>query len=356
MAINQYFNEQTEQAILQRMLDGMRSDIDKRQGSIAYDLTAPAAIELAEAYINLDRTLSYAFLNEDMPSELLTAAAVMYGISRKQAIKATGSVVFSGSSGQVIPAGTQIRTDDGIYFYTLTQSTIISDSISVQVEAVIGGISGNVDISEINTVVGDLAGVLLVNNAFEFTDGVDEESDESLLQRIYDRVRKPATSGNIYHYEQWAKEVSGVGDAKVYPTWDGPGTVKVVLLSDTKKSPDLSVITETENHITSVRPVGATVTVVGASEVPINIDANLTLASEADISEVKEQIETAVASYLESLAFKDSLIRYTRIAAILLDIPRIVDYTDLKVNGGMANIEVLDEQVAVLGTVTLHEL
>lgn len=356
MAVGQYFSEQTEQAVLHRMLESMRSDIDKRQGSIAYDLTAPAAIELAEAYINLDKTLSYAFINEDMPSELLTTAANMYGISRKQAIKATGSVVFSGSNGQVIPAGTQIRTDDGIYFRTLSQATILSESISVQVEAVKGGTSGNVDVSNINTVVGDLAGVLLVNNPLEFTDGVDEETDESLLQRIYDRVRKPATSGNIYHYEQWAKEVSGVGDAKVYPIWNGPGTVKVVLLSDTKKTPDHSVITEVEKHIESMRPVGSTITVVGASEVPINVNANLTLASGTDLSEVKSQIETAITNYLDGLAFKDTLIRYTRIAAILLDIPRIIDYEGLTVNGGSSNIEVLDEQVAVLGTVTLHEL
>ena len=30
----------------------------------------------------------------------------------------------------------------------------------------------------------------------------------------------PATSGNVYHYMQWAREVAGVGDSKIFPTME----------------------------------------------------------------------------------------------------------------------------------------
>ncbi|WP_427110845.1 baseplate J/gp47 family protein [Lysinibacillus xylanilyticus] len=354
MPITPQFSEETESAILTRLLDNIAPEVDKRQGSIAYDLSDPAAQEFAHAYISLDRTLSYAFLNEDMPSDLLTTAASDFGVDRKPAIEAKGEVTFTGQIGQVIPKETQVRTDDGVYFITLNDAILTQETAKVTVEAELGGISGNVNVGYINTVVGDLAGVLTVTNELAFDNGVDEESDESLLQRVYDKVRKPATSGNIYHYEQWAREVSGVGAARVYPTWNGPGTVKVVLLGDDKQAPAQTVIDAVTTHIAEERPVGANVTVVGATEVPINVSADLTLASGTTIDEVKADIEKAVNAYLESLAFNDTLVRYTRIAAILLDVPRIIDYANLKLNGGTSNIEVANEQVAILGTVNVN--
>ena len=356
MAITPQFSEQTESAILERLLDAIVPEVDKRQGSIAYDLSDPAAQEFAQAYIALDRTLSYAFLNEDMPSDLLTMAASDLGIDRKSPVAAKGEVTFTGQIGQFIPKDMQVRTDNGVYFNVLNDVILTQETTKVTVEAELGGISGNVRSDEINTVVGDLAGVLTVKNESAFDNGVDKESDESLLQRVYDKVRKPATSGNVYHYEQWARGVSGVGAVRVYPTWNGPNTVKVVLLSDDKRTPSQTVIDESITKIEEERPVGARVTVVGATEISINIDVDLTLSIDATISEVLVAIEKALNEYLEPLAFKDPTVRYNRIAAILLAIPQIVDYENLTVNGDIANIEISDEEVAVLGAVNINEV
>ena len=49
------YENQTEDVIKQRMLDVVPSDLDKREGSFIYDGISPAAIELALAYIELDR-------------------------------------------------------------------------------------------------------------------------------------------------------------------------------------------------------------------------------------------------------------------------------------------------------------
>lgn len=353
MTVTPRFTDQTEEVILQRILDDIVPDVDKRQGSIAYDLTDPVAQEFAQAYINLDLALSYAFLSEDMPSDLLTQAASDFGVDRKASVKAEGNVTLTGPANQVVPHGTQVRTNNGIYFTLKAAATLTGGKATVAVIADVGGTSGNVDIGEINTVVGDLAGVVSVTNEAAFKNGIDEETDEALLERTYDKVRKPATSGNGYHYEQWAKEVSGVGDAKVFPVWDGPGTVKVVLLSSEKKAPVEDVVNKAKTHIESERPVGASVTVVGASEVAINVTTKVTLSKGAEMANAKAQFEAALSEYLKSLAFTDNTVRYTKIASILSDVPTLVDYAELKVNTATANITTTEEQVAVVGTVQL---
>jgi uncharacterized phage protein gp47/JayE len=56
--------------------------------------------------------------------------------------------------------------------------------------------------------------------------------------------------------------------------------------------------------------------------------------------------------YLKSLAFIDPIVRYSKIASILLDTPSVLDYSNLTVNGGTANVTIADGSVAVGGTVT----
>lgn len=55
------FEDQTFDTILQRMLDRVPTDIDKREGSIIYDALAPAAVELAQMYVELDLNANLRF-------------------------------------------------------------------------------------------------------------------------------------------------------------------------------------------------------------------------------------------------------------------------------------------------------
>ena len=50
----------------------------------------------------------------------------------------------------------------------------------------------------------------------------------------------------------------------------------------------------------------------------------------------------------------DPLVRYNRIANVILDIPAVIDYEVLTVNGGTDSIPIEPEAVAVLGTVTVR--
>jgi uncharacterized phage protein gp47/JayE len=350
------FESQTADVILERMLLDSPSDVDTRQGSVTYDLLKPAANEFENVNISLSNVLTWGFASIDQPREYLEKRCAEFGVYPKPAVKATGQVTFTGTDGTVIPLGTEVLTNDiePIVFVTTEQKTITGGIATVTAEAKVAGASGNVAAGKITIVGGTISGITSVTNALPFDGGTDIESDEALLNRYFEKVRKPATSGNANHYVQWAKEVPGVFDAKCFPVWNGNGTVKVVLLDENGTAPSQSIVEDVIEYINDGRlPIGANLTVVGATEVPINVSATVTLAPGADIATVKAEFESALRDYFKSLAFVDPLVRYTRVANFLLDVPDIIDYTNLTVNGGTSNVSIADGSVAVLGTVIL---
>lgn len=346
------YEAQTKAAILQRMLDASPADIDKRMGAPTYDLLSPAAVEIALAFIELDNVLSFGFVDTTY-GPYLDSAASEYGVTRKAATKSIGALTFSGANGTVIPIGTRASTSGGepVYFVTTTAGTISAGSVTVAAEASDAGAIGNVGIAAVNNVIGNLVGVVTVSNTFNFVGGTDAESDDALRARILERAKRPATSGNAAQYRQWALEVSGISDAKVYPIWNGAGTVKVVLLDADKRAPSTAIVNAAASYIDSMRPIGATVTVVGAAEVAINISVKITLVPGATLPAVRTEIENGVRTYLKSLAFADSTVRYARIANVILDAAGVLDHSLLTVNGGTANVVIADGSVAILGTV-----
>ncbi|NDI34573.1 baseplate J/gp47 family protein [Chengkuizengella sediminis] len=343
------------------MLSKSPATIDQREGSITYDLLSPAAIELAQAYIQLELALKYGFADTTY-GEYLDMRCRELGVGRRSELQASGRVTFTSDNEITIPEGVRISTavtvdSDPIYFMTIEEGVIDqgNGSIDIAVKAEEGGTLGNVDAGEISLVYGDLSGVVQVANPESFDNGVNEESDADLLSRYLERVQNPSTSGNANHYLEWAKEISGISDAIVVPIWNGNGTVKVILLSTDKTAPDESIVTNVRQYIESARPVGADVTVVGAPEVGITIDASIVLDQGYDMDQVAEQIRVQVTEYLVTLAYRDSFVRYSQIASTILEIDGVLDYVGLTINGGTSNVHVSieDGEVAVLGEVTI---
>ncbi|WP_028553156.1 baseplate J/gp47 family protein [Paenibacillus sp. UNC451MF] len=346
------YEEQTQSAILQRMLDATSATIDKRQGSVTYDLLSPASIEMAMAYMELDNVLKLGFADTAY-GPYLDLRCSEIGIERKSSVKASGSLTFNGPDGTILPKGTEVSTGGNapVYFLTTTDGTLSGDSIAIPAEARSGGATGNVTIDAVKLVLGPLSGVVKVSNNAPFNGGIDTESDADLLARYMERVRRPATSGNANQYRQWALEIAGISDAKVYPIWNGNGTVKVSLLDMNKRAPEDSKIAEVANYIDYVRPIGATVTVVAATEINIHVSGSYTLKEGSTLEEARSQITKGLTDYFKTLAFHDPIVRYTQIANILLAADSIVDYSELTINGGTTNITIPDGSVPVAGTV-----
>ena len=366
-----YLNDQTENEIMQRMLDRVPPDIDKAEGSFIWDAQAPVAFVLSEAAIWAQQVLERGFAGSTF-GEYLDLRTAEHGVYRRSAVSATGSVQFVGTPGKAIPIGTGLATpadevsgESSIEY--VTTAFLILDSNgegTAPIRALVPGRSGNVPATVIDVMSTPISGVMSVTNLVETKGGTDIESDESLLERFYARVRNQGTSGNKAQYIQWAGEVDGVGGVQVQSLWDGSGTVGIYLLDSEKRAASFDIVQSAQQYIDptmdgqgeGMAPGGPIITVMAAEEVPINISVQLTLASGETLADVKSQIESGVKAYLKQLAFLDPLVRVTRIAAMLLDIPPIIDYSDLTVNGvSDTNIQINFGQVAVMGTVDAYE-
>lgn len=378
-----YLLDQTEENIMNRMLNKVPSDIDKSEGSFIWDAQAPVAFMLSEAALWAQELLRRGFASTvasdrpDIRSAELDLRTAEHGITRREAFASSGSVLFTGKPGTTVPAGTYVATpaDEGSgessVEYVTTSGVMLSDSGTgtAPIRAVSPGSIGNVPAGVIQLMMTSVSGVTSVTNPEPTRSGTDTESDQSLLERFYAKVRSQGTSGNKAQYMQWANEIAGVGGVEVAPLWKGPGTVGLYLIDTDKRAASQDIVNAVQQYIDpsqdgqgeGVAPAGPVITVMPAAEVAIDISVKVQRTQEqpSTMDEIRKLIEDGVRTYLQQIAFnrKDPLVRYTRIAAVLLDIPIIVDYSELTINGHteQQNIEIGSGQVAVLGTVSVSE-
>lgn len=240
--------------IREEMLAQISDEIDKTQGSFIWDAVSPVAIELADVYIQLQEILKRAFVQTSY-GEYLDLKAQEYGLERKKAIKATGTVIFEGQPGTIIPAGTLVTTTgdsvtEAIIFKTI-EEVIIGDSgkAIAGIEAQEAGKKGNVPANAITLLGNYISGVSRVYNPTPTTGGTDEEDDESLRQRILFKAQETLTGGSISDYKKWALEVDGVGRVQVIPCRYGRGTVGVYILDSNLDIPSDTLIETVQNYI-----------------------------------------------------------------------------------------------------------
>lgn len=345
------FENITPESIKADILAAIDTTLDTREGSFLNEMISPVAMEIWKCYQSLNALIPIAFVDETS-GPYIDRRSEEYGIKRKAGTKATAEITFTGTSGTVIPAGTAFLTAGGLQFRLKEHVTLEGGAGAGILEAAYVGEAYNVGAGEITNIVRAIAGLTSFTNAAA-NGGTDPETDESLLARLNARRQTPATSGNAYHYRQWALEVNGVGDAKVMPLWDGPGTVKVLLVGPDKQPVDESVVSACVELIADEAPIGAAVTVESAEGLAINVTAAVTIDSTTTKAKVQEELVSKLDTYLKSIAFGSYTLLYNRVAFFLLDIDGVIDFSSLTINGGTGNITIAESQVPVLGTVTV---
>lgn len=353
----------SEEQIKQDMLNNVKNTVDKTQNSLVHDALSPAAIEFALMYMELEEVANKLDVENLFGDELQSFINQRTGITRKQATKATTVVIISGQEGAKISKGDLVGADTVNFISTEDKTIDNTGQMAVLVECESSGVIGNVPAGAIKYFPVSIAGLTSVTNLEAVTNGYDAESDESLLERYYERIRTPATSGNKYHYLNWAKEVTGVGNARVVPLWQGDNTVKVIIIDSNKQPASEDLISKVQEYIDpggrglgeGQAPIGAFCTVVSATPKNINIAVTITKDENYSIEQIKSSIEENITEYLKEIAFKKNLVSYARIGSIILDAEGILDYTGLKVNEGIENIIIGNEEVAILGMVIINE-
>lgn len=172
--------------------------------------------------------------------------ALTLGLARKDAAAATGEVTFTGADGTLVATGTQVSTvqtdadADPIAFETTGSGTIAGGTLTLPIQAVLPGSSGNVGAGAITALLSPVSGQPAVSNVAPTTGGADTETDEALRARVLLEYQGAHGAGTIADYERLGLAWPGIGFVKVVPLWAGPGTVKVVV-TDAENRPSSGV-------------------------------------------------------------------------------------------------------------------
>ncbi|WP_196590046.1 baseplate J/gp47 family protein, partial [Pectinatus frisingensis] len=254
-------------------------------------------------------------------------------------------------AGANIIKGSLFTTVADLRFYTLADAVVsATGTVMVKAQCNTAGIAGITDANTIANIPYSIPGITAVNNLEASYNAFNQETDAQLLARYLLKVRTPATSGNIYHYQQWALSVDGVGQCKVIPLWNGNGTVKVIIIDSNNQTASADLIKSVSDYIESVYPIGATLTVTSPAPFAINIVAN-SVKGNYDMQTITNNIN----AYFNSNGFSLSSISIAQICKILLSSGITdYDYDTLLVNGTNKDIPISNDQLPVCGMVTLN--
>lgn len=358
---------QDADTIHKRMMDKLPSDIDKTEAGFPWDFTRPTALEVAELLeFFLPETLKLMF-PQFAYGEWLDLHAEQVGLKRRSARYAIGKVYIEGKPGIkiskgflfAVPANGDITS---IEFETTEDIEIGNDGTAIaNVEAVEPGVVGNVAANTIVIMSVPIKEITSVTNPEHISGGTKKEDDESLRERIKEYYQNIDSSfvGCDADYIRWAKAVDGVGTAFVIPEWDPdvPNSVKVVVMDANGEPANEAIVKDVYNYIMSPdnrlerkAPIGAIVTIDSPEILTINISFKIVCENGYSVDLIIEQFKKNLQKYYVE-AKEEKEIKYSRIGAILSDTAGVDDYFDLKINSGINNIEINEDEYPVTGEV-----
>lgn len=293
--------------------------------------------------------LSRQIFPDTAESEYLDRWSSVWGVTRKPAGFATGSVTFTGTNGSVIPLGALLQRQDGALFETTAEGIIAAGVATVAAQADDAGLAGNTAAAVALTLQQPIAGVQVTTTvaAGGITAGSDAESDDLLRARLLARIQQPPQGGASFDYVTWALEVPGVTRAWVAPREMGAGTVTVRFVRDGDPSiiPDAGEVATTKAYIEERRPVTAEVFVVA----PIPVELDMTIQIAPNNPEVQAAVEAEILDLLSREAEPGGTILISHLREAVSIAAGEVDHVIVIPSG---NVTHTTGQIAVPGDIT----
>lgn len=344
----------TYEVILQRMIDRVTAkypNLDNREGSLIFDALAPAALELAVMYTELDNVLKESFVNTASREYILIACQQM-GMDITQFEASAGT--HKGEFDVEVAIGSRWNCD--LFNYTITEFIGMNgDYYTYQMECDTTGTAPNKQTGDL-TPITDAPMELTYAKVTEcLIEGENETSDENIRAAYSDFVSSAVSDGNIAQYERWCSEYDGVGNYKIFPLWNGANTVKVSILNPSNRKASDTLVAEFQEYLDpditgmgdGIAPIGAFVTVSTATEVPVSVSATVTMKSGyTDTS----KITTALNDYFASIAYEKSMVAYMNVGAVILGVEGVEAVNNLLINSSAADVILGSEEIPILGT------
>lgn len=386
------FEDKTYEKLLQTCINKAPKGIDTKEGSIFYDACAAKCLLLAEIYADLDIVIEGCHIHSAVGQDLDDCAAD-HSVKRNAPISLKCRAVFVGTT----PApGSRFFCND--VFFTLKDNLnelypnddeLLAGG-NLYIEAEVTGTEGNV-VKEGDALVPytDVEGLISATVGEIIVLGADKEDDESLRERLQNKIGGPSENGNKHHYKTWCEECEGVGFAKIFPLvrivddaiqTGVPNWVTGVLLTDAGRAVGNATVELVQEYIDpdqlglgeGVANMGAHFAAEKAVELPFDVSVSVELASSAHtLEDVKNDLSERLTDYLKSLALEDvvfvngvprnTTIRVKQIGSLFSQSDKIIDYDNLQIRIGEAefanaNIDISPHCIAVLNDISVTEM
>lgn len=362
---------------LNLMLDNVPDDIDKREGSIIYDAVAPAAMVSAQQSLSLAEILRQTYI-KTAQGEFLDYRAVEHGTSRYAATNTEVKARFNDDDGN------PINVEVGDRFASIAESPIFYTVIkanndgTAEMQAEESGTSTNSYLGQVLPVTpnDNLAWAEIVEITIPAR---DEENDDHLRARLLNTNSWVAYGGNVADYLDMTSKIHDVGATQVYPVWDGPGTVKLVILNNDLMPASQTLIKKVKEEIDpedketqgyGLAPIDHRVTVTAPEAFRIDIAMNVTIVDSANIDSIRANIKTSLEELFKSLRKDWSTINATigrgyqltvyrsKILSRVMMLEGVANATMPRLNGKDEDLQLVfnntTSQLPVLGEVTVN--
>jgi Uncharacterized homolog of phage Mu protein gp47 len=364
---------------LRKMLDAVPDNVDKREGSIIYDALAPAALVMGQQSLDMANVVKETYI-KTASGEFLDYRAIEHGTSRYPATQTEAKAKVLNDKKELldnVQIGDKFASiGDSPIFYAVTK---INADLTVELTAETAGSSANSYIGQILPVTpNDLLSWAEITEII--APARDVESDDHLRARLLSSQSWIAYGGNVADYLDMTGKIDEVGAAQIYPTWNGGGTVKVVILNNDLMPASASLVQKVKNTLDpedkqaegyGLAPIDHAVTVTAPEKLIVNIDISVKLDDTKVVRYVKDSITKAIEGYFQSLredwsdinqrlgrGYEQTIYRSKILSQVML-IEGVVNAKLPSLNGKDTDIDLIfnnaKSQLPVVGTVTINE-
>lgn len=294
---------------LSLMLDQVPEDIDKREGSIIYDALAPSAYITAMVVLDLANIIKQTYIRT-AEGEFLDYRAVEHGTERYGATYTEVKAKFLDIDGNAIHnvnIGDRFASiGEQPVFYTVTK---INDDFTGLMVAEESGTRPNSYLGQILPVTpnDDLVWAEIIEIS---APSRDAETDDHLRERLLSANSWINYGGNVADYLDMLSKIPEVGAGQVYPTWQGAGTVKLVILDNDLNPASPTLVKQVKEAIDpedketlgyGLAPIDHRVTVVAPESLRIDVKTQIKLASGANRESVENAVNERLGAYFKQL-------------------------------------------------------
>lgn len=386
ITIPDYIQDTDYSSILTSFLGNVRSDVDKREGSIIWDAGSPCCIEIAKAYVYLQIMILNCFA-ATAEEPFMDYKAEEVGLERDEATYAYRLGIFKDGEEQpfALSIGTQFSTVNESVLTNFEVNSVYSvDGVTVPGSYILkctkAGSIGNQYVGAITPVfsINGLASATLTDVLIP---GEDRQGTESLRAEYFNRVKTKSFSGNIPQYREFVTKVDGVGACQIYPRRidDSKIVISIIDSSYNKASEILvdKVATMLDPYYDNEEyagmglgqaPMDHYTQVVSCTDKVLNITADVTLKSGVSLEQALPGINQVIDDYLldcrKKWADSDELNNYAltifiaRVQSAILSAPSVENVTSVLINEEAADVVLVQtkaiQEIPIKGTVTIN--